>query len=615
MKTSVKAGKKLLTVPARIAAGAVLFIPGLIFEKTGHPVPAFVLCLLSMLVCGADVVINAFRGIFRGDMLDEKFLMTVAAAGAFILGDYSEAAAVMLFYQIGEYFQTLAVRRSRDAIKSLTDICPDEATLVVDGEERRVSADDLEPGQTIVVRSGERVPADCVVTSGSADIDMSALNGESQPRAAVEGEELESGAVVMSGALFCRVLRAASESTAARILELVENASEKKAKEENFITAFSRIYTPVVVGIALLVAVIPPIFKLLTFAESIRRALVFLVVSCPCALLLSVPLAFFGGIGGAASRGILFKGGSSFRPVARADVFVFDKTGTLTDGRLRIMSTDGPNDKEQLLYYAASAEYPSNHPAALCIKAACPNPSVPTECREIPGRGCVSVVDGKKVCVGNAALISNECGKDAFDASGLEGDVFVSVDGEPFGGITFADALRPEAKAAVAGLHSLGIKRTVILSGDSRKKAEFVREELGITEAEAELMPAGKFERLTEIMKNSRSTVFVGDGVNDAPSIAGADAGVAMGGVGQDSAIEAADLVIVSDNLEKLPEAVRAARKTVRIATENIIFALAVKLCVLLLGALGFCGMWAAVFADVGVAVICVLNSIRTMRK
>ena len=563
------------------------------------------------------MVFGAFRGIFRGDLLDEKFLMTVASGGAFALGDFSEAAAVMIFYQIGEYFQARAVRRSRDSVKALMDICPDEANLVENGVERKVDASDLTPGQTVVIRSGERVPADCRVTSGGADVDSSALTGESEPCPAGEGSELRSGSVVISGALVCEVLRPAGESAAARILELVENASDRKSKDEKFISSFARVYTPAVVAGALLLAVVPPLFGLSAWGESIRRALVFLVVSCPCALILSVPLAFFGGIGRAASAGILFKGGHAFSPVAKADTFVFDKTGTLTDGKLSIADVtvaDGsPVSKEELLSLAASAEYPSIHPVAICLKEASPDSAEPSDCREIPGKGCVATVGDRTVAVGNAALM-DYTGTAMPDP--LPAGVYAAVDGVFAGAIRFSDSVKPEAKGAIEELRRLGVSRTVILSGDSRDKAEAVGSELSVDRVESGLLPEEKHRTLELIMDGSAAgTVYVGDGINDAPSLVRADAGVAMGGIGSDSAIESADLVIVSDSLAKLPEAVRIARKTLRIARENIVLALAVKGAVLVLGALGFAGMWAAVFADVGVAVICVLNSMRTLLK
>ncbi len=608
--------RKARKLPVRIAAGTVLFIPGLIFEKTGHPVPALILCLASTLICGADVIIGAVKGLLHGELIDEKFLMTVAAAGAFALGDFSEAAAVMIFYQIGEYFQSRAVRSSRNSIKELMDICPDDAVrIAADGSEERIDAEELAVGDLIVLRGGERVPADSEVIEGSADLDTSALTGESLPRQIGAGDRIESGTVVLTGTVRARVERECSQSAAARILELVENASESKSAEENFITKFARVYTPAVVAGAVMLAVIPPLFGLTTFADSIKRALVFLVVSCPCALILSVPLAFFGGIGRAASSGILFKGGNCFSPVARADTFVFDKTGTLTTGKLSVLDAFPVGvSRDELLSLAGAAEYSSLHPIAQCLREYAPDDGDVRDCVEIPGKGCAATVGGKRIFVGNAAMMAESGASVPSDAP--VGGIFVSRDGEYIGAVTFTDCTKPEAKSAIEALHRIGVGRTVILSGDKKENAERVRSELGIDSAEAELLPAQKYESLERIMDSGKGkTVYVGDGINDAPSLARADAGIAMGGIGSDSAIESADVVIVSDNLSKLAEAVLLARKSLRIARENIVLAIGVKLLVLILGSLGLAGMWHAVFADVGVAVIAVLNSMRTLSK
>jgi Cd2+/Zn2+-exporting ATPase len=493
-------------------------------------------------------------------------------------------------------------------------IRPDEATVLLDGVEEIVDAEDVEIGSTIIIRAGERVPIDSTVISGAADVDTSALTGESIPRAASVGSRVESGSVVMNGVITCRTERMADESAAARILELVENASENKSKEESFITKFSRFYTPIVVGLAVLMSLIPPLFKLMSWGDAIYSALNFLVISCPCALVISVPMAFFGGIGGAASKGILFKGGNVFSPLARADSFAFDKTGTLTNGSFKVSGViPAPGvDPDTVVFLAASAEYGSNHPLAECVKSYATSTAIPAEYKEIPGRGVVAKIEGKVVLVGNADLLS-ESGI-SIPESSLSATLLVAADGEYKGQIIVTDDIKTEAESAISSLKALGAKRILMLSGDRRDNAERVGDTLGITDIHYELLPEEKYARLTEIIADSNATVYVGDGINDAPSITAADVGIAMGAIGSDSAIEAADVVIMSDSLDRLPTAVKIARKTVRIAKINIVFALAVKGAILVLSALGYANMWLSVFADVGVAVIAILNSIRTMK-
>ncbi len=598
----------------RIISGAVFFASALVFEFLKLDTVSLILYILALILAGGAVFIDAIRGILRRDLLDEKFLMSIASIGAMIVGERSEGVAVMLFFLVGEYFEHKAVSRSRKSIRSLMDIRPDEASVLVDGVETVTDADDVEIGSEIVIRSGERIPIDAVVISGGADIDTSSLTGESIPISASEGDEIYAGSMVISGYIVARTTKIADESRAARVLELVESANERKSKTENFITKFSHFYTPVVVGLALILAIVPPIFNITTLRESVYRALIFLVISCPCALVISVPMSFFGGIGGAASKGILFKGGNTFSALASADSFVFDKTGTLTNGSFEVtgiapvgISTD------ELLYYSASAEYGSNHPIAECIKNSFPNKNAPTEVREIAGKGVWALVDGLEILVGNAKLLMHYDVE--FDSESIpSGAVLVAKNGKYIGYLEISDKVREEARDTVNELRKIGVRHISILSGDKRENVERVANEIGISDINYELLPENKFEKLGKIIESSKKTVYVGDGINDAPAIASADVGVAMGSIGQDAAIESSDLVIMSDNLSKLPLAVKIARKTVRIAYENIIFALGVKGAILVLGALGIANMWLAVFADVGVAAIAILNSMRTLR-
>ena len=607
--------KTLRKDSTKIAVSAVLFAAAMLFE---HLIPEIlwistVIYVSALVFAGFDVFYDAVRGILRKDFLDEKFLMTVASIGAMLVGECSEGVAVMLFYLVGESFEHRATRHSRASIRALMDICPDEATLLTDEGEITVDAEDVEIGSTIVIRPGERVPIDCVILSGSADIDTSSMTGEAVPVGARAGDTLDSGVLVLNGLLTCKTLCLLDDSSAKRVLRLVEEASENKSKEEQFITKFSRIYTPLVVIFALLLAIIPPIFRLMSFSESVYRALIFLVISCPCALVISVPMAFFGGIGGAASRGILFKGGNVFSPMARASTFAFDKTGTVTGGSFVISSVEpvGVTDDE-LLSLAASGEYVSNHPIAASIKAAVNGVKIPSSAEEIAGEGIIATLDGQRIAVGNVLLMRRLGIQDVKEKNGA---VYVAREGEYLGMICLSDEIKREAKSALAELKSLGAKETVMLSGDRRENAERVSRLVGIDRCLSELTPEDKYRALGKIMSESEHPVaYVGDGINDAPTLAYADVGIAMGSIGQDSAIESSDVVIMTDNLEKIPEAVKIARKTIAVAKENIIFALSAKGAILILGALGLANMWLAVFADVGVAVIAILNSMRTLR-
>ncbi len=595
----------------RISLGAAVFAAALVLDLHLLEYAALAVYIAALLIAGGGVFFDAVRGILRRDFLDEKFLMSIASVGAMIIGEYTEGVAVMLFFLVGEYFEHKAVGKSRRSIKELMNICPDEATVIHgDGTEERIDAEDVEEGQTVLIRPGERVCVDCVVLEGSSDVDTSALTGESVPRFVTAADTLESGIVVLGGVLKCRALRPASESSASRVLALVEGASENKSKEENFITKFSRWYTPCVVFAAILLAAVLPLASLDTWSGAVYKALMFLVISCPCALVISVPMAFFGGIGRAAKDGILYKGGNVFSAVARADTFAFDKTGTLTTGEFSIVEINAKGvTEEELLSVAAAAECGSNHPIAKAVRASYDTAIVPESVEERAGKGVVAVIDGKEAAVGNARLMQDF----GIESGDEQSTLYIARDGALIGTLEIRDTVKPEAKAAINALRSLGVKRTVMLTGDKKEIADGVAQELGIDEVRAELMPEDKYTAAEELIESSSRTVYVGDGINDAPTLARADAGVAMGALGQDCAIEAADAVIMSDNLEKLPKMVRIARKTLRIAKENIIFALGVKGAVMLLSIFGLANMWLAVIADVGVAVLAILNSMRTL--
>ena len=594
----------------RIAASAVLLITAIILEHFGLEIPSIIIYILALICAGAMVFIDAVRGIMRRDLLDEKFLMSIASIGAMILGEYNEGVAVMLFFLIGETFEKTAVRKSRNSIKALMEICPDEATVLIDGEEEIMDAEDVEVGSIILIRAGERVPLDCEIISGATDIDTSSMTGEALPRSVGVGDTLDSGVMVISGAVTCRTIRPLEESAASRVLSLVENATENKSKEENFITKFSHYYTPIVVALAVLLAVVPPIFKWLSLGEAVHRALTFLVISCPCALVISVPMAFFGGIGSAASRGILFKGGNVFSKVATLKTIAFDKTGTLTSGEFAISDLIPVGvDSDELISLAASAEYGSAHPIALAIRAAAEKVTEPTSYREIPGEGVIATVGDREIAVGNKKLMAG------LGITELpEANVFLARDGEYIGAICLGDRVKVESKSAIEEIKSLGVERSVILSGDRAENVEKIKSELSLDMAYGELRPEEKFAHLESFIAESSGSVgYVGDGINDAPSLARADVGFAMGAIGSDSAVEAADAVIMSDDLSKIPESIKIARKTISISWQNIIFAIGIKVLVMILGAFGFANMWLAVFADVGVSVLAILNSMRTL--
>lgn len=607
--------KHLLT---RILVAAVLFFTGSLLH-TSEPVEMGIF-LVCYAVIGWDIVWKAVTNILHGQVFDENFLMTIATIGALILGEHSEGVAVMLFYQVGEWFQSYAVSKSRKSIASLMDIRPDYANVEQDGKLVQVDPDEVPIGSTIVVKPGERIPLDGTILKGSSALDTSALTGESMPREVEPGMEVISGCINQTGILTIRTTKEFGESTVAKILDLVENASDKKGKTENFITRFARYYTPAVVFAALALAILPPLITGQPFGTWIYRALTFLVISCPCALVISIPLSFFGGIGGASKIGVLVKGSNYLESLAHAETVVFDKTGTLTKGSFAVseIHTNGMKEK-QLLELAAYAEDYSNHPISLSVKKAYGkkiDSARIADVQEIAGHGVRAVIDGKTVLAGNAKLMVKEHIK--YTACTSVGTViYVACDGTYAGCIVIEDEIKADAPAAIRSLKSAGIKKTVMLTGDADAVGKKVAGRLGLDRAYTELLPADKVDRVEELLKQKNEKgklVFVGDGINDAPVLARADVGIAMGGLGSDAAIEAADVVLMTDEPSKIASVMKIARKTIRIANQNIVFALGVKFLVLILGALGYANMWAAVFADVGVSVIAILNAIRAMR-
>ncbi len=574
--------------------------------------------LVPYLIAGAAVLWEAVKNIARGELFDENFLMSLATLGALTIGEYPEAVAVMLLYRVGELFEDMAVDRSRRSITALMDIRPDHACVLRGGGELAVAPSEVAVGESIVVRPGERVPLDGVLESEATTLDTAALTGESMPRDCRTGDGVVSGAINLGAAARIRVTSVYGESTVARILALMESSAERKARSESFITRFARIYTPCVVAAAVLLALVPPLLFGGVWRDWLNRALIFLVVSCPCALVISVPLSFFGGIGGASKRGILIKGSDYLETLARVSVMVFDKTGTLTQGSFSVAAIHPQQVSEaELLDIAALAESYSNHPIAASILRAHGghiDRSRIGEIQEEAGRGIRALIDGKRVCAGNGALM-DEAGADWHECSSHAGTVVhIAIDGSYCGHIVISDTLKPEAAEALGELRRLGVQKTVMLTGDVERVSRAVGEQLKVDEVYAGLLPDGKLmqvERLLAEKPAGTALAFVGDGVNDAPVLCRADVGVAMGALGSDAAIEAADVVLMDDRLQKLPEAVRLSRRTMRIVRQNIVFALAVKAAVLLLGALGMANMWIAVFADVGVSVLAILNAVR----
>ena len=619
-----KQKKMLRRILIALALYIVLMVAQKLWPLEGMELVYLPLYLVPYFIAGYDVLRKAVQGIVNRQPFDESLLMTIATVGAMVLGEYPEGVAVMLFYQIGEFFQGYAVGKSRRSIAALMDIRPEYANLETDGVIEEVDPESVEPGSIIVIKPGERVPLDGVVIEGSSALNMAALTGESVPHDVTEGAQVISGSVNLTGVLRLRTEKRYADSTVARILELVENASMKKARTENFITRFARWYTPAVVIAAVLLALVPPVVRLATglapeWGDWVYRALTFLVISCPCAMVISIPLSFFGGIGGASARGILVKGSSYLELMAKADRVVFDKTGTLTHGTfevVRVSPAEGVSETE-LLQLAAAAERYSDHPVSQSLQQAAgtlPEALTAASAEERPGRGVVAELGGSAVAVGNRRLME-ELGLSPESVKATGTLVFVARDNAYLGCIEIADRPKETAAQAVASLLRSGVKRVIMLTGDRKDAAEAVAAELGIPEVCSELLPADKVERVEALLaeSNGGTLVFVGDGINDAPVLARADVGVAMGAIGSDAAIEAADIVLMDDDPAKLALTMRIARKTMRIVWENIVFTLVVKAVCLALGALGLASMWLAIFADVGVMVLCVLNATRAL--
>ena len=614
-----KKQKKMLI---RIIVAAVLIV---LFSKL--PIDGYVrfgLFIIPYLVIGYDILQKAFKGIRNKQVFDENFLMAVATVGAILLGDYSEGVAVMLFYQIGELFQSYAVGKSRRNISELMDIRPDYANIEVDGKLEQVDPDEVEIGTVIVVQPGEKVPIDGVIIDGVSILNTSALTGESLPRDAKAGDEVISGCINMTGVLKIRTIREFGESTVSKILELVENSSSRKSKSENFISKFAKYYTPVVCYGALALAFIPPIVLLIMgkpamWGDWIYRALTFLVISCPCALVISIPLSFFAGIGGASNQGVLVKGSNYLETLAETSYVVFDKTGTMTQGVFEVSGVHHNEiSDEKLLEYAALAECSSSHPISKSLQKAYGKPidrNRVTDIEEISGNGVTAKVDGISVAAGNAKLMKR-LGISYQECHHVGTVIHMAVDGKYEGHILISDILKPHAKEAIAELKKAGIKKTVMLTGDSKRVADQVAKELGIGEVYSELLPADKVSKVEELLhqkSEKEKLAFVGDGINDAPVLSRADIGIAMGALGSDAAIEAADIVLMDDDPLKISKAIKIARKCIHIVYENIYFAIGIKILCLILGALGIANMWMAIFADVGVMIIAVLNAIRTL--
>jgi len=614
--------KKQKTNLIRILVSAVLVAAIWLSPLTGWL--EGVLYLIPYFIIGYDILLKAVKGIFRGQVFDENFLMAVATVGAMALGDWREGCAVMVFYQVGELFQSYAVGKSRRSISDLMDIRPDYANIEQDGALEKVDPDDVEVGTVIVVQPGERIPIDGVVTEGESAVNTSALTGESLPRQVKVGDEVLSGCVNLSGLLHIRTTKEFGDSTVAKILDLVENSSMKKAKAENFITKFARVYTPAVCGAALALAVLPPLVRLVMgsapmWGDWVNRALTFLVISCPCALVISIPLSFFGGIGGASAKGILVKGSNYLEALAKTDCVVFDKTGTLTKGVFQVLEAQPEGmDEQTLLGWAARAECYSNHPISQSLKAAWGgevDAEQVTDVEELGGYGLTAKVEGHAVAVGNRRLME-KLGLAPVQPQQAGTVVFVAVDGAYAGWILLGDVVKEHAQAAIRGLKAEGVAKTVMLTGDAEAAARQVADSLGVDEMHSQLLPADKVqwvERLLAERKDGRLLAFVGDGINDAPVLARADIGIAMGALGSDAAIEAADVVLMDDDPAKIALAMRISRRTLRIVYENIVFALAVKAVCLVLGAIGIANMWLAIGADVGVMVLAVLNATRAL--
>ena len=603
----------------KVVIALILFLISLIipFENAWINIGIYI---ISYLIVGLDVLIEAIKNIFKGEVFDENFLMTIATIGAFAIGEYPEAVAVMLFYQVGEMFQSYAVEKSRKSIASLMDIRPDFANIKKNGSIEKVSPDKINIGDIIIVKPGEKVPLDGTIVDGNSMLDTSALTGESVPREVSIGDEVLSGSINQNGLIEIKVTKNFGESTVSKILDLVENASSKKSKSENFISKFAKYYTPIVVVIAVLLAIIPPIiFKETEFIQWLYRALTFLVVSCPCALVISIPLGFFGGIGGASKLGVLVKGSNYLEALSKTEVVVFDKTGTLTEGVFEVQKVNSVDiTKEDLIKCAAYAESFSNHPIANSLKKAygkdIDNKKI-SETHELSGLGVNAVVDGNAVFVGNEKLMQ-EKNIEYIKCNEIGTILYVAINNQFKGTIIISDKIKADAKKAIEKLKKNNVKKIVMLTGDKKAVGESVAKELGLDEVYTELLPNNKVEKVEELMKSKSKKgklAFVGDGINDAPVLAISDIGIAMGGLGSDAAIEAADVVLMTDEPSKVVDAIKISKKTLKIVKQNIIFAIVVKILVLILSAIGLSNMWQAVFADVGVSVLAILNALRVL--
>ena len=603
----------------KIVIALILFLVALIVPLESQLINNG-LFVISYLIVGLEIVLKAIRNIFKGKVFDENFLMAIATIGAFVIGEYPEAVAVMLFYQIGEAFQDYAVDKSRKSIISLMDIRPDFANIQRNGKIDKINPEEVNVGDIIVVKPGEKVPLDAIIVKGTSMIDTSALTGESVPKEIKEQDEILSGCINENGVLEVKVTKKFGESTASKILDLVENASSKKSKSENFISKFAKYYTPIVVVTAVLLAIIPPmIFNRAEWIEWIHRALTFLVVSCPCALVISIPLGFFGGIGGASKIGVLVKGSNYLEALSNTEIMVLDKTGTLTEGVFEVQQIN-PIDisKEDLIKYATYAESFSNHPIAISLKKAYGKEIVNkkvSETQELSGLGVRAVIDGESVLVGNEKLMKENC-IDYIKSEEIGTILYIAVNNKFAGTIVISDKIKTDAKETIDKLKKDNIKKIVMLTGDKRKVGENVAKKLGIDEVYTELLPSDKVEKVEELMKNKSENgnlAFIGDGINDAPVLAISDIGIAMGGLGSDAAIEAADVVLMTDEPSRVVDAIKISKKTMTIVKQNIIFAISIKLIVLILSAIGISNMWQAVFADVGVSILAILNALRAL--
>lgn len=603
----------------KIVIALILFLVALIVPLESQLINNG-LFVISYLIVGLEIVLKAIRNIFKGKVFDENFLMAIATIGAFVIGEYPEAVAVMLFYQIGEAFQDYAVDKSRKSIISLMDIRPDFANIQRNGKIDKINPEEVNVGDIIVVKPGEKVPLDGIIVKGTSMIDTSALTGESVPKEIKEQDEILSGCINENGVLEVKVTKKFGESTASKILDLVENASSKKSKSENFISKFAKYYTPIVVVTAVLLAIIPPmIFNRAEWIEWIHRALTFLVVSCPCALVISIPLGFFGGIGGASKIGVLVKGSNYLEALSNTEIMVLDKTGTLTEGVFEVQQIN-PIDisKEDLIKYATYAESFSNHPIAISLKKAYGKEIVNkkvSETQELPGLGVRAVIEGESIFVGNEKLMKENC-IDYIKSEEIGTILYIAVNNKFAGTIVISDKIKTDAKETIDKLKKDNIKKIVMLTGDKRKVGENVAKKLGIDEVYTELLPSDKVEKVEELMKNKSENgnlAFIGDGINDAPVLAISDIGIAMGGLGSDAAIEAADVVLMTDEPSRVVDAIKISKKTMTIVKQNIIFAIFIKLIVLILSAIGISNMWQAVFADVGVSILAILNALRAL--